>query len=106
MSGGVLSAPRLGFRLELRNPILGNIMGSVNRGRAPSKPTTGTVRCSLAAGGDSLERARLLKARIPCYTGNLQGILSVSAFAPDLEVEKEQNSQWLANKFLRTGTGN
>jgi len=34
-----------GFRLELRNPILGNVIGSVNRGRAPSKPTTGTVRC-------------------------------------------------------------
>ena len=40
-----------------------------------------------------------LKGRIPCYTGNLQGILSVSAFAPDSEVEKEQNSQWFANKF-------
>jgi hypothetical protein len=39
------------------------------------------------------------EGRIPCYTGNLQGILSFSVFAPDSEVEKEQNSQWLANKF-------
>jgi hypothetical protein len=34
-----------GFRLELRNPILGNVMRSVYRGRAPSKPAAGTVRC-------------------------------------------------------------
>jgi len=33
----------------------------VNRGRAPSKPTAGTVRCWLAAGGESQERTRLRK---------------------------------------------